>query len=151
MSSTLPFCYLRKIKQDGNFHWVEVLKSIPAVTIWSASSVWSISQAQLVKVLLRCRERGGSLCRVGTNRIKVTEQSWRPNYKGADLKLFWVITQHCYESKIHLQMDSFEKGYVTLRQVNRKLTTENKLIIEMLLKCSTLIVNATGKLNAAKN
>lgn len=47
-------------------------------------------------------------------------------------------------------MDSFEKGYVTLRQVNRKLT-ENKLIIEMLLKCSTLIVNATGKLNAAKN
>lgn len=105
MSSTLPFCYLRKIKQDGNFHWVEVLKSIPAVTMWSASSVWSISQAQLVKVLLRCRERGGSLCRVGTNRIKVTEQSWRPNYKGADLKLFWVITQHCYESKIHLQMD----------------------------------------------
>jgi len=34
-------------------------------------------------------------------------------------------------------MDSFEKGYVTLRQVNRKLTTENKLIIEMLLKCAT--------------
>jgi len=61
MSSTLPFCCWRKIKQDGNFHWIEIFKLIPAVTMWSASTVFGPSAKHIWLKYFR-GEKGGSLC-----------------------------------------------------------------------------------------
>lgn len=56
------FLCWRKIKQDGNFHWIEIFKSIPAVTMWSASTVSGTSVKHIWQKYFRGVGRKRTFC-----------------------------------------------------------------------------------------